>query len=409
MILVTFHGGGDPSTTNIDNIYGYDETTIDPTTSQPTAYPNVLSTYGTSFTLSELRGIVREQGILYVANGGKGVSNILGFIEVTGGKVPSFDNPALFVDSSSTINHPFGFTFADSATPNVWSWWVSNQDSNVVALLTAPAPTLTVPFSPANALSSGPAGTFLTTLLANLKRQKGSFSFLRGSFVASASVEPPLPQLTAVDSTWGGLDATVGDATSDAADKAKKKQKVLKSVRGVLFDKGIVYVADEVGKFVRMYDPNTGILWGSAVANAPVHLVVNDKTLYVSTSDGVYFGACPSPPTKDVPSLPDPFKKNEEPVPPYPKDPPKGYNTSVTMKLADLGLSPAPKTPSGMAFDSNGNLYVADRTEKKIYMYVPNPKKGDSPPFVTPSGAATPFICTPDQPEFLLWYEWQSS
>ncbi len=405
MILVTFHGG-DPSATNIDNIYGYDETT-----SPPTVYPNVLSTDGTTFALSELRGIVLEQGILYVANGGKGVSNILGFIQVSGAKTPSFDNPASFVATSTTINHPFAFTFADSATPNVWSWWVSNQDSNVVSLMTARALSSPLtPFSPADRLVRPVrrGARSLETLLANLRKQKGTFSFLDGSFVASASVESPLPQVTVVDAKWGGLDATVGAATSDIAAKPKAKQKVLNSVRGVLFDNGILYVADEVGKHVRMYDPNTGILWGSAAASAPVHLVVQNKMLYVSTADGVYYGTCPSPPTKDVPSLPEPFKKHEEPVPPYPKHPPKGYNTSVTMTLADLGLSPAPETPSGMAFDSSGNLYVADRTGKAIYKYVPNPKS-DSPPFVSPNGTTNAFINTPDQPEFLLWYEWQSS
>jgi hypothetical protein len=35
MILVPFHGGDgadQPGTTNINNVYGFDETTIDPTT-----------------------------------------------------------------------------------------------------------------------------------------------------------------------------------------------------------------------------------------------------------------------------------------------------------------------------------------------------------------------------------------
>jgi Beta-propeller repeat len=408
MILVTFHGG-EPSPPNINNIYGYDETTVDSTTGQPAAYPNVLSTTDTTFTLSELRGIVLEQGILYVANGGKTVSNILGFSQVSGGTSPSFDTPALFLGKSPTINHPFAFTFVDSVTPNQWAWWVSNQDSNVVALVTAPAPTQTAPFSPANALTSGPAGTFLQTLLANLKEQKGTFSFLAGSFVASARVEAPLPQVTPVDKTWGGLDATVGHATSGIADKPKEKVKVLNSVRGVLFTNGILYVADEVGKFVRMYDPNTGIPWGStSTSGGPVHLTVQNNTLYVSTSDGVYYGTCPSPPTKHLPTLPEPFKKHEEPVPPYPKDPPKGYNSSVTLTLTKLGLATTNTSPSGITFDSSGNLYVADRKGMAIYKYVPN-TNGSTPPFVSPPGTTSSYITTPDQPEFLLWYPWQSS
>jgi hypothetical protein len=94
-------------------------------------------------------------------------------------------------------------------------------------------------------------------------------------------------------------------------------------------------------------------------------------------------------------------------VPPYSKDPPKGYNTTVSMTLVDVGRSPAPASPAGVAFDSSGNLYVADRTGQAIYQYVPNPN-GSSPPFVSPSGTTPPFVNTSDQLEFLLRYEWQS-
>jgi hypothetical protein len=54
MILVTFHGG-DPSCTNIDNIYGYVESTIDSSTGQPTAYATVLSTDDPTVRLMTVR------------------------------------------------------------------------------------------------------------------------------------------------------------------------------------------------------------------------------------------------------------------------------------------------------------------------------------------------------------------
>jgi hypothetical protein len=106
--------------------------------------------------------------------------------------------------------------------------------------------------------------------------------------------------------------------------------------------------------------------------------------------------------------LPEPFKKHEEPVPPYPTEPPKGYNSSATLTLKKLDLAKANSSPSGIAFDSSGNLYVADRKGMAIYKYVPN-AYGDSPPFVAPADTTPPFITTTDQPEFLLWYAWPSS
>jgi hypothetical protein len=399
MILVTFHGGppGAPTSAGINQIYGYDETT-----SPPTEYQNVLSMTDSSLSLSELRGMLLTGGVLYVVNGGKDVSNILGFTQVQNGTSPSFENPALFAPSSQTIDHPFGVTTGVTTVQQMW--WVSNQDSNVVALLTAPMPTSTPPFSPADPLTSGPAGTFLQTLLTNLQVQKkGTFAFLDGSFIASCSDASPLPQVTPVAASWGGVDAKVGVEDSDSSKKSKPK--VENSVRGVLLAGGILYVADEVGGCVRMYDPTSGILWGSAAARSPVHLVVQNNILYVSTSDGVFSGACPSPPTTDIPALPEPFKKHDLPVPPYPKNPP-GYNTSVSLTLSSLGLSPAPGSPSGICFDGDGNLYVASRTGKQIFKYVPN--ASGSPPFL-PSNNGEPLITTPDQPEFLLWYAWQSS
>jgi hypothetical protein len=235
-------------------------------------------------------------------------------------------------------------------------------------------------------------------------QKKGSFAFLDGSFVASSNVDPPLPQVTLVASSWGGLDAEVGVDDSDRSKKAKPK--VNNSVRGVLLAGGILYVADEVGGFVRMYDPSTGILWGSASVASPVHLMVQNNNLYVCTSNQVFSGTCPSPPTTNAPGLPAPFKKHELPVPPYPKNPPPGYNTTVSLTLSDLGLSPAPSSPSGLCFDAAGNLYVASRKRKEIFKYTPN--ANGSPPFVV-ANTGEPIITTADDPEFLLWYPSQQA
>ncbi len=177
----------------------------------------------------------------------------------------------------------------------------------------------------------------------------------------------------------------------------------------MVFDSGILYVADEVGNAVRMYDPATGIPWGSATATGPVHLLVNDGYLFVATGDGVLYGKCPSPPTSP-PALPGDFPHKHATIPPYP-DPPAGYGSSVSITLATLSLTPEPPSPSGMTFDSAGNFYVASRKEKLVYQYTPT-KTTDGSLAYTATANGNPLISAtniPDFPEFLLWYPWTSS
>src|SRR5262249_43348999 len=143
---------------------------------------------------------------------------------------------------------------------------------------------------------------------------------------------------------WGGLSAEIVPNSTDAANKSKPK--VQNSVRGVVFDGGILYVADEVGKAVRMYDPKTGIPWGSSDANGPVHLLVNDGSLVVTADAGVHYGKCPQPPSSP-PGLPGHFSHRKATIPPYPA-PPAGYGSSVSMELGALALTPPPSSPSGM-------------------------------------------------------------
>ena len=293
------------------------------------------------------------------------------------------------------------------------TWWVSNQDSNVVAVVTSPSP-----YTQADPLpQSGPSGTYLQDLLAALNHQEPAkhhkptpwpATFLPGTFIASNSNQEPLPEVSVVDTPWGGLSAKIG---SDSTDSSKKpKDKVLNSVRGVLCDGGILYVADEVGKAVRMYDPATGIPWGSAATTkGPVHLVVNDGYLFVTTDAGVLYGTCPSPPSSPPP-LPGDFADQNATIPPYPA-PPAGYGSSVSLQLASLSLSFEPPSPSGMTFDDAGNLYIASRKNREVYQYTRTQANDGSLAYTTtPNGY--PLIDDtniPDFPEFLLWYPWTSS
>ncbi len=217
MLLITFHGqsaNAPPDPSHINNIYGYDEQAVNPA-GQPKVYPNVLSVSNGATPLSELRAIALVDGLLYVANGGKSVSNVLTFSQVAGTS-PAFGSPQVFIPSSATIDHPFGITSLGPATTGGPStWWVSNQDSNVVAMVTSPSP-----YTQANPLpESGPSGTYLQALLTALNDQHPAkhqepkpwpATFLPGSFVASNSNQKPLPEVSVVATPWGGLSAAIG-------------------------------------------------------------------------------------------------------------------------------------------------------------------------------------------------------
>jgi hypothetical protein len=118
------------------------------------------------------------------------------------------------------------------------------------------------------------------------------------------------------------------------------------------------------------------------------------------------YGNCVTPPA-NLPALPTPNQFAGAPPPPYPPLP-SGYTNSVTLTLSDLGLNlPSGFGPSGLAFDSSGNLYVAGRLSNQIYGY--SPATGVNPPSPFAPFSNNPiFSKLPDQPEFLLWVADQS-
>jgi hypothetical protein len=328
-------------------------------------------------------------GFLYVVNGGKSTSNILCYAPSSTPYQYTYNS--VFTPSLTAVSHPFDCTFQSVDTPSQQIWYVPNQDSNVVTVLTSSSP-----YS-----SSQPSNTsaYLTALLTALQNANSSLAdagFLDATFVPTAIVGAEIPAQTPVDPLWGGL--TPDFSSADDATK-KQKQKVQNSVRGVVCYNSVLYVADEGGSAVRMFDPGTGVPLGfTTVDKAPVHLIVRNGVLYVTSGNTVLYGNCVSAPAT-LPPLPTPNQFAGVPPPPYPA-PPSGYTNSVTLKLTDLGLNlPSGFGPSGVTFDSSGNLYVAGRLSQQIYGYSPT---GKTPPFV-PFSNNPIFPSLPDQPEFLLW------
>jgi hypothetical protein len=131
------------------------------------------------------------------------------------------------------------------------------------------------------------------------------------------------------------------------------------SVRGVVWTKGRLYVADQPACTVKIYDI-TGKYLGQSNAlesGSPVHLVVHNGSLYVSGGDHVYACRIPSSPGK--------------------------------LELAPIETVKV-KNSSGMTFGNSGNFYVASRTENTILKFDPDFKP-------------LKFHCElPDCPEFLL-------
>jgi hypothetical protein len=177
--------------------------------------------------------------------------------------------------------------------------------------------------------------------------------------------------------------------------KKPPKQKVQNSVRGVALNDGVLYVADEGGNAVRMFDAATGVPLGATTIEGPVHLLVQGNNLYVTSGNSIYCGPCVSLPST-IPALPatDQFS-SKNPPPPYPA-PPSGYTNSVTLTLKDLNLDlPSGAGPAGFAFDTSGNLFVAARKTSAIYAF--------SPTSFAPWSNDPIFSNLGDEPEFLLW------
>lgn len=277
---------------------------------------------------AELRAIsVAADGRLWVVNGSKKRSEILAY-ERSGS---TYVNPTTIVEYTrgTILWHPFDLTFGPAGCI-----YVSNQRTNVVARFTEASGNWVPATSPAVEKLAG--------------------EFLDGTFVASASGDlPGVLETTPVDEKAGGL-AVAFDSTCT----------ISHSVRGVLWVDPALYVADEPGNVVRVYDADGVYLGCSDAVEEPVHLLASGGQLLVSGQKGVYMSELAA----DAPA-----------------------------KLA-FGSKPfiALDYAAGMAVDKKGRLWVAQR----------KPPKGEKPlilryPKVAPSSPMT--IEVAPSPEFVLY------
>jgi hypothetical protein len=272
MLLVTFHGGASPG---INNVFCYNTTSKALLTDQ--ALINIDSS-----GLSELRALVFANGFLYVANGGKSVSNVLTF-QNQGTQQPfQFAFVADFIDPTlshkghfeTSIAHPFSLAFDGAGFA-----YVSNQDTNVVAQVAVSANFQT------GALGSGCQSNYLIGLKSTLCPNDACV-FLDGTFVASqqGSLDHVNVTATNVPAQFGGL--AVSPATG----------KVQNSVRDVAIANGMLFVCDEPSQLVRIYAlPNGDYLGASSpLPDKPTHLALQNGGLYASASGGLYWAPLPA-------------------------------------------------------------------------------------------------------------------
>jgi hypothetical protein len=167
--------------------------------------------------------------------------------------------------------------------------------------------------------------------------------FLPGTFVASSVGSLSQPATTTVPLPAGLHYSGTG----------LKKH----SVRGVLWTNKALYVVDQPAGRIKVYDRNGKFLGQSNVVETPVHLVAFQQKLYVSGANHILCADISRPP-------------------------------------GNLRLVPIPglriKNGGAMAFSKKGNLYIASRTQNKIFKFDPDFKP-------------LPFLCKlTDNPEFLM-------
>jgi hypothetical protein len=301
---------------------------------------------------AELRGIgFAPDNDFYVVNSKESISEILHFAGKENSD-RSRDYKGIFTSGQTVtaIVHPFDYT-----TNPFGNLFISSQDTNLVTQVYGPV-------GNANPGSAAPVASALSQL--------PNSKFLDGTFVASAYTNLPaysgsgLTGITPLAQPQG-LNASPNDGS-----------KVQNSVRGIVFALGNLYVADEPGNALKVYDGVTGAYKIDVSLAGPIHLLCVGAMLYVSCS-GDKKASPPVSPSVVCCDL---------------------ISLVVSTVVSDNNLS----SVSGIAFGADGNLYVADRKAQTIRRYAPT-----TGPF-TPLGI---FIDSqsnskdglPDEPEFLLY------
>jgi hypothetical protein len=293
-------------------------------------HPLLLDPSPKARELRILRGFVLVGDDLYIANAWRKDSHVAQFRRH--GDTFRFVGDLVTSRQAAAMIHPFDVELGDDGRI-----YIACQDSNtVIAILPKtgkPAPVAT------HLVESFPKGNFLP-----------------GTLVASA--QGHLPEVG--DNPPRNVPSPLGlEVVLDVHGKPRH------SVRGIAVHRGYLYVADEAGDAVKIFEVASGRLVARIQGKRmkkPVHLILHADTLYIGAAGTGSILAY------DIPATPPHGKLKARVV--------------IDGKL---------KAPSGFAIGPDGDLYVAERFDQRVRRFSLDGKKKGK------------FIeGLPDMPEFLV-------
>ena len=293
-------------------------------------HPLLLDASSDAQPLHIARGFALVGDDLYIASAWRKDSHIALYHRQ--GDTFRFKEVLATTEQVAAMVHPFDVELGDDGRI-----YVSSQDTNTVVSLVPetrkPAP-----------------------VAAHLRKQYPNGNFLPGTLVASShgslpeygdrtslDVPPPLGLRVVLD----------------------EKGKPRHSVRGIVVHRKHLYVADEAGDAVKVFNVESGELLAHITGGrlkAPVHLILHGETLYIGASGTGSILALDLTP------------------------PPTG---ELTARVVIDGKLDA---PSGFGVGPDGDLYVAERKKQRVRRFSSDGKKEGT------------FIHNlPDMPEFLVY------
>jgi hypothetical protein len=248
MLFVTLHGGKPQSDPHKNNVHAHDKDGKRVTSS-------VLDHSG-EILLDELRGLHLVGKYLYVVVANRKQNSVLCYK----GSDTHYKFVGTFASKETCqgIVHPF-----DMAFDGAGHCYISSQDTNIVTRLKISKDGKSA--TPARQAPALPA----------------SGKFYPGTFVASSV---------------GNLGSTTTPVKPPAGLQYSGSGAKKHSVRGVVWAKNALYVADEPACRVKVYDKNGKFLGQSNKVKSPVHLLVWKGRLHVSGGNEVLTAKLPNPP-----------------------------------------------------------------------------------------------------------------
>jgi DNA-binding beta-propeller fold protein YncE len=294
-------------------------------------HPLLLDPSPDAYPLHIARGFALVGDDLYIANAWRKDSHVVRYRRH--GDSFRFAEVVVTAKYVSAMVHPFDVELGDDGR-----LYVSCQDTNtVIAILPK---------------TRKPAPVAL-----HLRKSFPNGNFLPGTLVASTQGQ--LPEV----GDRAPLDVPSPQGLEVVLDEHGRPRH---SVRGIIVHRKHLYVADEAGDAVKVFNVKSGELMASITGRAleaPVHLILHDETLYIGASGTGSILAL------DLTSTP-----------------PSG---KLKARLVIDGKLDA---PSGFAVGPDGDLYVAERKKQRVRRFSSKGKK-----------KGTFIDDLPDMPEFLVY------